>query len=195
MNHWVCVASDGDQEEIKLLDSLNLKISRSLLLQIAAMFKPADITVSKLYVNRLPVQQQTGTLDCGLFAIAFAVELCNGEDPSKMVFIQEKMRDHLLTCLEKRKFDLFPKKRHRSKKITVSCLVTTYNIHCFCRYPETYDKKMVECCQCKEWYHFSCIGITSSKDVQGNWNCSKCAGHGVPLRLGKPQEFSPPPKK
>ena len=105
------------------------------------LFKPADMTVSKLYVNRLPVQQQTGTLDCGLFAIAFAVELCDGEDPSKMVFIQEKMCNHLLTCLEKRKFESFPKKRHRSKKITVSRLVTTYNIHCFCRYPEMYDKR------------------------------------------------------
>jgi len=90
-NRWVCVASDRDKGEIILLDNLNLKMFHSILLQSAALFKPADMTVCKLYVNRLPIQQQTGTLDCGYFAIAFAVELCNGEDPSKMVFIQEKM--------------------------------------------------------------------------------------------------------
>ena len=85
MNHWVCAASNQDQEEINLLDSLNVKNTRSLLLQIVTMFKPADMKVTKLYVDCLLIQQQTGTLSCGLFAITFVIELCNGKHPSEMV--------------------------------------------------------------------------------------------------------------
>ena len=85
MNHWVCAASNQDQEEINLLDSLNVKNTCSLLLQIVTMFKPADMKVTKLYVDCLLIQQQTGTLSCGLFAITIAIELCNGKYPSEMV--------------------------------------------------------------------------------------------------------------
>ena len=113
MNHWVCVSNDS--KKINLLDSLNVKITRSLLLQIASVFKP-DKGASKLYINRLCVQQQSGTLDCGLFAIAFAVEICRGNNPREVEFVQAKMRDHLLNCLELKTFEIFPGKRCQLKK-------------------------------------------------------------------------------
>ena len=145
INHWVCVLSVSDEEEISLLDSSSLKITCSLLLQIASMFKPLDMTTCQLQIKQLPVQQQIGTLDCGLFAIAFAVELCKGTDPTKMVFLQDKMRDHLLQCFEMRKFETFPKKMLRSKKLHMQqqeSQLVACNLYCFCRYPETYDKQM-----------------------------------------------------
>ena len=43
-----------------------------------------------------------GGADCGLFAIAFAVAICFGMNPSKVIFIQEKMRRHLIQFLEKK---------------------------------------------------------------------------------------------
>jgi len=79
VNHWVCIS---DSKTINLLDSLNIKITRSLLLQIASVFKP-DKAASKLYINRLCVHQQSGTLDCGLFAIALLLRYAE-------VAIQEK---------------------------------------------------------------------------------------------------------
>ena len=189
MNHWVCVSNDS--KKINLLDSLNVKITRSLLLQIASVFKP-DKGASKLYINRLCVQQQSGTLDCGLFAIAFAVEICRGNNPREVEFVQAKMRDHLLNCLELKTFEIFPGKRCQlKKKPQDESKVYSTHIYCYCRYPETYDKEMVECTACKEWYHFSCIGVSKS-DVEGNWLCNKCCGRGDPKKLGKPEEFCPP---
>jgi len=190
VNHWVCVSSN-DSKTINLLDSLNVKITRSLLLQIASVFKP-DKAASKLYINRLCVHQQSGTLDCGLFAIAFAVEICRGNNPREVEFVQTKMRDHLLTCLELRRFELFPRKKCqlKNKLARDESKVFSTRLYCFCRYPETYDKQMVECSSCKEWYHFSCIGV-STRDVEGNWLCSRCCGCGDPEKLGKPSEFSP----
>ena len=42
------------------------------------------------------------------FAIAFAVALCFGLNPSKLIFEQNKMRDHLLHCLKENEFTNFP---------------------------------------------------------------------------------------
>jgi len=135
VNHWVCVAS-GDCKEINLMDSLNLKITRSLFLRIASVFKSDEKAESKLYIDCLPVQQQNDALDCDLFAIAFAVEICRGKNPRE---VAGKMGDHLLTCLEMRRFELFPKKRYRSKQRVPLSASKVYSIYRFCHYPETYD--------------------------------------------------------
>ena len=54
-------------------------------------------TVSKQYYI---VQQQQGTTDCGLCAIAYAVYVANG---AKVKFQLRRMRSHLLECLNKMK--------------------------------------------------------------------------------------------
>jgi polycystin 1L2 len=57
-----------------------------------------------------PVRNQTGEVDCGLFAIAYAFELAAGNDPTTINFDQSKMRQHLLSCLEREEFTSFPSK-------------------------------------------------------------------------------------
>ena len=54
------------------------------------------------------VQQQQGTTDCGLYAIAYALHAANGDDPAKLKFEQKKMRAHFLECLKKKKLEAFP---------------------------------------------------------------------------------------
>jgi len=54
------------------------------------------------------VQQQQGATDCGLYAIAYAVHLANGDDPAKVKFEQKKMRSHFLDCLKNKKLETFP---------------------------------------------------------------------------------------
>ena len=46
------------------------------------------------------VQQQTGKVDCGIFAIAFAYHAASGDNPAELQFQQERMRDHLLQCFK-----------------------------------------------------------------------------------------------
>ena len=64
---------------------------------------------SKVMVVR--VQQQQGTVDCGLFAIVYAVSLANGKDPAKTKFIQQSMRAFFTDCIKNRHFDPFPIER------------------------------------------------------------------------------------
>ena len=57
------------------MDSLGLltDLSPNTILQIA---KLVNTNKSSFTVQKLSVQQQTGTSDCGLFVIAFAVGTC-----------------------------------------------------------------------------------------------------------------------
>ena len=57
------------------------------------------------------VQQQQGGTDCGLFAIAYALSLASGEDPTHIKFKQEEMRQHLIDCLQADTMLPFPVER------------------------------------------------------------------------------------
>ena len=87
--HWVCVANASENKshngECKLYGSLsNVKISLDVAKQIAS-FSFCDLP--KILVEIKGVQQQTNSVDCGLFAIAFATSLAFGEDPANVTYI------------------------------------------------------------------------------------------------------------
>ena len=45
--------------------------------------------------------KQVGSNDCGLFCIAYAVDLTEGNDPSDIEYDQSCMRWHLVECFKK----------------------------------------------------------------------------------------------
>ena len=74
------------------LSSSDVKTSLDILLQIAT-------AKSTLQINgRLSAQQQVAIHDCGIFAIAYAVETCHRNDVQKSLFDQKSMRKHLHDC-------------------------------------------------------------------------------------------------
>ena len=58
--------------------------------------------------QRRNCHKQTGVNDCGVFAIAYAVNILNGIEPDGVVFDQSKMREHLIQCFEKQDLQPFP---------------------------------------------------------------------------------------
>ena len=54
---------------------------------------------------------QNGTADCGLFALASAAALANGEEPDSFIFDQEQTRPNLIKCLEAENAEPFPVKK------------------------------------------------------------------------------------
>ncbi|KAL5496713.1 hypothetical protein EMCRGX_G013057 [Ephydatia muelleri] len=179
--HWVCSSNIGaKQGEVLLMDSLVSSPSDSLLLQLAHIYQAAP-DVQNMSIRVLPVQQQKGSKDCGLFAVAFATELCSGEDPTRAVFKQCSMRQHLYNCLEAGEISRFPqytKKELRSlpKNTAKHSTLKTFDqeLFCLCRLPECYDKRMVQCTACKSWYHFQCVGFKSKNEVPKSWKCNSC---------------------
>ena len=50
-----------------------------------------------------------GASECGLFALAFATDLCYGLDPANQHYDQDAMRQHYVSCLESKANGPFPK--------------------------------------------------------------------------------------
>ena len=64
--------------------------------------------------------EQVGSTDCGLFAIAYAADILNGNNVYDLIYDQTKMREHLIGCFEKRKITTFSlyEKRNTEKVFT-----------------------------------------------------------------------------
>ena len=170
-NHWVCVSSVNGR--VTLMDSLIIthELEPTLQVQIAKIYSNH---LDFIEVNTLSVQQQMGNTDCGLFAIAFALEVCEGRRPDAIIFDQKQMRQHLYRCFENLHITQFP-----VLTANVSVKEATLGIiylFCFCKLPEEYDTDMIECSVCKIWYHFKCVGLENEfLDEEKDWECPNCS--------------------
>ena len=154
-----------------MCDSLsNGSLSDSLSVQLVELYCSA-IQNGMLMVTLLPVQQQEGTQDCGLFCIANAYSVAMGKNPRNIDYDQSRMRSHLEECFEKEELTLFPPSSVPVKRSRLRHLFVKVN--CFCKRPESYDD-MVECEGCSTWFHFKCVGLCSSSNTD-NWKCSTCS--------------------
>ena len=117
------------------------------------------------------VQRQTGSADCGLFAIAFIVEYAfNGlEDATNSNFKQSQMRTHLAECIANDRFQHFPKEG--SANVNGGTTHKIIPITCICRMPGHYKKGLI-CTNCFNEYHLSCLNI-SVEPIQ-TWVCPSC---------------------
>ena len=48
-----------------------------------------------------PCHKHVGTTDCGVFAIAYSIDILFGKNPSEIVYDQSKLRQHLVDCFQK----------------------------------------------------------------------------------------------
>ena len=80
-------------------------LQSSLECQIARIYSSKK---EKFIVETVPVHQQEGSEDYGVFAIAYAVELAFGGDPRAVIYKQESMSSHLESCLCEGKLSPFP---------------------------------------------------------------------------------------
>ena len=69
------------------------------------MFYRNFVVVNELVIKYADVVKQNGSNDCGLFCIAYAVDLAGDNDPSDI----EYDRWHLVECFKKGKLALFPR--------------------------------------------------------------------------------------
>ena len=146
-------------------------ITDSTKAQIANLLHPDGH--DKVTVVVQPVQQQVNSVDCGVFAIAFATALCFGLNPVNIHLNRREIRKHLWQCLSNNKFTMSPNSLVNGspgipKKVTI-------NIHCSCRMPYNASEQMVECDCCSKWFHQSCENIPDAffrNAAAKKWICS-----------------------
>ena len=152
------------------------ELSSSLTHQLAEVYKTLktqEDDVTSLAVQIPPVQQQNGSNDCGLFAIAFALHAALGDNVEELEFDQSKMRDHIQKCFGKKYLDPFSTTSKKSKRSN-HFPVREIELFCTCEMPQTYDD-MVECEQCDNWFHLSCVGLSNAPNNSETWLCKSCS--------------------
>ena len=172
-SHWCVVSNIGCEDGvINYYDSMYPSISSKTMQLIASlMFSPTP----ELEVRIMDVGQQTNGSDCGVLAIAFAFDICCGEDPCSVRFNHKSIRYHLAKCLEECKFIRFPILGER--KSSGIKHIQKIDLHCSCRLPEIVGvDQMAECDACKIWYHQHCMDIPPEVFDNPNtpWKCKRC---------------------
>ena len=170
-NHWLCAVVSEDKSEIKIYDSLYSTA------KISVMDKLIDLIHSnyeKVTFNFMNTHQQSGTSDCGVFAIAAATSICHNEDLAAIQWDQSQMRGHLITCLERERMKPFPRKENLKKDKKIIKTVT-HTLHCICRKRHKPRETMKQCAACCVWFHAKCLNIpTHALAGSYKWTCNTC---------------------
>jgi len=171
-NHWITVSTVGCQPgHINVYDSLHMTLSEHIKKVLADLLRRQDRTIT---INHCNVQWQSGSSDCGLFAIAFATAICSGHDPATRVFDQSQMRQHMITCFNNRKITAFPERS--MKRVVKKSKQEVIEVYCVCRLPDD-GSVMIQCSRCEEWYHPSCVRVPRKflkKECKEQYICKFC---------------------
>ncbi len=168
-NHWFVATNIGGSLGGKRFDHEIQKVIASPLYSDSA----------EIFLKIEDVQNQQDEHSCGLFAIAFAVSLCYGEDPRKIMFVKSGMPNHLLACLMKGEIE--PSPRHSKERKPTLGNSATINIHCTCRLAFDPDDiwMALTCCLCNCTYHTACVSgkktVVIRVDGREKWICGKCS--------------------
>ena len=174
-DHWVTISTIGVESSavVKVYDSLYSYASEELKMHIASILH-SELSVIQLQFPQ--VQRQSGSSDCGLFALAFATSVVFNVKPEECFFEQKLMRSHLATCFEEGKISMFPMKRRRLCRAQPEDL-DTIELHCLCRMPEFSSSKWVQCSSCLKWFHAgTCVQVPEHclKRDDVLWYCPGC---------------------
>jgi Ulp1 family protease len=110
-HHFLMSTSIGGT--VQTFDSLNLRPSPMLKRQIEAIYQPRSANSRRQMVKHPKVKhKQHGSADCGVFAIAYAVEVAMGTDPKELPsisFQRTAMRVHLEGIFDSQCISRFPR--------------------------------------------------------------------------------------
>ena len=104
--HWILATTVGcPRDVVKVYDSMFSFLDQKTKTVIENLF---TVSNSLLQIKVMKSQKQSGYTDCGVFSIANATTIAFGLNPAKLTLWQDSMRAHLVNCLQKKQFSLFP---------------------------------------------------------------------------------------
>ena len=171
--HWLLTVK-SDSKIPFIIDSMRgsengLTLAREI--QLCQIYENNGSDVDMFVIS--PVLQ-TNHNDCGVYAIANAVEFANNglqscldKNTCDWIYDEDKMRIHLLNCFEKQLLMPFPKIK-RKQPIKLKPKHHKIVINCPCRLPDFFHLEMICCSICSVLWHRKC-----SQDYTENLPISK----------------------
>ena len=99
-NHWIVASNIGcNAPKVLVYDSLYSCVDAQTMKLVTTLFGTSCVEMGEC-------PKQKGYTDCGIYAIAICVSLASKQQPGP--FMQGKMREHLVSCLENLFFSVFP---------------------------------------------------------------------------------------
>ena len=119
--HWATSYRPANMEEVYVYDSLRSHNSRrepiivpSFKTQLRQLYGSLGKTLTVYYPT---TTQQRNFTDCGVFAVAFAVDLCAGFDPARREYEHSNMRHHIADCFQLGSLRQFPSTGERTPTV------------------------------------------------------------------------------
>ena len=143
-SHWVTVASppSGIAADVILYDSLYSGVTFPTKMRIAKLLTAEHSPIRCVIDTR---QVQTGTNDCGLFAMA-ATSICF-KCPGSLKYDQPGMQPHINACMWNGIMTPFPRSATAVRRQPANKCVEI-DIYCSCRHPDNKKERMVLCDKC-----------------------------------------------
>ena len=112
MQHWVTICSID--AKVLLYDSLPMKtLPDEIRKEIIALYGKDP---TSMIVTIPVVQKQRNRIDCGCFAIAWALHLAMGEKPELMISDPKQLRPHLIKCFQAKMLTPFLRSLKQSQR-------------------------------------------------------------------------------
>ena len=176
-NHWVTITNIGcESNKVKVYDSLYYlyaKLPESDRQKFhTSLASLLNTSLANMVIEWPSMVQQKGCSDCGLFALAVAVSLCNDDDPGLQAYDQRALRVHLALCFQCDEITSFPVKP--SRHVVEVSAEETVDLFCHCRIPYSDGVFMVECSGCFNWFHRSCEKVPKTVTSKTSFYCKNC---------------------
>ena len=180
-DHWICATNcfSGTHSQVHIYDSVYETAGGNAVVQLSSLLRRYDEEFIEISIRNSD-QQPPGTRLCGFYAVAAAISVCNGVDPSGNRYdpttLQAAVRQRLMT---KSTDVILPTSSVPPGDVAVQL---KERVHCLCQGIAT--DPMRACCNCGYKFHEGCIGNTKSSET---WWFGPCCQH-IParkrLRLG-----------
>lgn len=172
-DHWVCLTNKFSQrdDEVFVFNSMASPsgVSQLVVLLSTSLLRRYDDDNANItfYVRNFQQQSQQTRL-CGFYAAAAAIAICNGIDPTGLVFdeyvLQSEVRQRISNFSSTSRVNPISSltQSTETKDIVV---VNEPRLYCLC-HGRDIGIAMTECSTCGNWFHNDCLPVKPPRAVQ-----------------------------
>jgi len=132
------------------------KLPDEAIVQLTCLLRLWEDTDDIIIHIRNCATQPISTLSCGYYAIAAAVAICQGNEPTLWRYDHNNLIDFVKNGLLRHNFEILKPDLVSKEKLDLNCF-TEHKRHCLCQ--NMSSGSMIQCTKCHSWYHQACVTI------------------------------------